>query len=237
MTERMWTNVHVLAADLALNQVSKNLVQQAADYIRYNPQASLTEYLDRLERLGDYFTAGKGGHLERADLRRALERVKEWPRDPRKTLLVLGWIARLIEYYTHRPEEAVKQSGISFLPLHPGAKLDGVVRDRDKDMVWVAVGSGQWGRATRRFDAEIGDKVRASVQSVTSPIRFDVDIVAVTQRIAPAVSRRVPQPVSLSKPQEPPQPSEADGEVSDKAKDILAAFQKIWAQKELENGE
>jgi len=104
-------------------------------------------------------------------------------------------------------------------------------------MVWVAVGSGQWGRATRRFDAEIGDKVRASVQSVTSPIRFDVDIVAVTQRIAPAVSRRVPQPVSLSKPQEPPQPSEADGEVSDKAKDILAAFQKIWAQKELENGE
>jgi len=228
MTNQMWVAAHTLAADLALNQVSKNLVQQAADYIQRNPQAILSEYLERLECLGDYFTAGKGGQLERMDLHRALDRVKKWPQDPQKTRMILGWMARLVEYYAHRPEEAMKRSEIHFLRLRPGEQLDGVVRERQKDIVWVTVGPGQRGHAARRFDVEIGDQVRVVVKSVANPIQFDVDIDSVTQRCTPVVE----QPRSSPQAQQPSQSPGVDDETSRRAEEILAGFRKIWAQEE-----
>lgn len=228
MTDRMWTIAHTLAADMALNQVSKNLVRQAAEYLRQTPQASLTDYLDRLEQLGDYFTAGKGGQLERADLRRVLERVK-WPQDLQKTLVVLGWTARLVEYYTHHRQEALERCGLQFLQLRRGDHRDGIVRNRWQNTVWVAIAPAQWGRASRRHNVEIGDEVQVAVTRVTNPTRFDVEIVSVKQRAAPMPSRS-------EQPPEPPAPPEPE-EVSDKAKDIFAAFQKIWAEQEGENAQ
>jgi hypothetical protein len=228
MTDQMWAITHRLAADLALNQVSKNLVQQAADHLRRMPQASLTDYLDRLERLGDYFSAGKSGQLERSDLRRVLERV-EWSRDAQKALAVLGWTARLVEYYTHRSQEAMEQCGLRFLLLRPGDHLDGVVRERRGGTVWVAVAPGQWGRATRRHNVEIGDQVQVAVQRVTNPIQFDVEIVSVTRPAAsePSQSERLP---------EPPAPPISD-EVSDEAKEIYAFLQEHWGKQEDKDAE
>ncbi len=225
MTDRMWTIAHRLAADLALNRVSKNLVQQAADYLRRMPQASLADWLDRLEQLGDYFSAGKSGQLERSELHRVLERVK-WSRDSQKAMAVLGWTARLVEYYARRRQEAMERCGLRFLPLHRGDFLDGVVRERqrNRNAVWVAVAPGQWGKTRWRSDVEIGDRVRIEVQRVTSPIRFGIEIVSVARPAAPQPSR--PKGVS-----EPPTPSASD-EVSGKAKEVYAFLQNRWAKQE-----
>lgn len=209
MTGQMWEIAHALAADLALNRVSKNLVQQTADYLRNNPQATLSDYLLRLEQLGDAFAGGKSGQFERKDLRRVLERVVRWPRSVDKTLLTLGWIARLVEYYAQHPEEASQRSGLAFLPLRPGAQHEGIVRERQKEQVWIALAPGQWGSATRKFDAEIGDRVRANVLKVESPVRFTVDIVEVVERATPPPSRPPRPPAQQPAPRQPTESEEA----------------------------
>lgn len=176
MTERMWEIAHTLAADLALNRVSKNLVQQTAGYLRSRPAASLSDYLARLERLGDAFAGGKSGRLERADLRRALGRV-EWPEDARR-VLILGWIARLVDYYAEHQAEAAQESRIEFVNMYPGQSLEGTVRERDKKrkQMWVAVAPGQWGVAPFREDVDVGDKVQVLVRRVKSPVSFEVEV-------------------------------------------------------------
>lgn len=235
MTDQMWRVAHTLAADLALSQVSKNLVQQAAGYVRQAAQASLADYLDRLEQLGDYFAAGKGGPLERVDLRRVLQRVKKWPQNVGETLAILRWTARLVGYYECNRQDAAARCGLDFVSLRQGDHYSGVVRDRHQDTVWVVVAPGQWGRASYRYGVEIGDEVEVAVTRVTdSPVQFDVEIVSVKQRaVSVPEQRKVPAEVVA--------PPESKGEepdaISKRAAELLESFQKTWAEEEETDGE
>lgn len=204
MTEKMWEIAHTLAADLALNRVSKNLVQQTAEYLRSQPKASLSDYLARLERLGDAFAGGKSGRLERADLRRALGRAK-WLKDTRSSTLILGWIARLVDYYAEHQAEAAPRSQLQFIELRQGQSLEGTVRERDKRQrqMWVAVAPGQWGAASFRDNVDVGDQVQVIVRRATSPVSFEVEVkISSPVRPAPPPKRsqsQVKPPTSKSK--------------------------------------
>ena len=238
MTERMWKIAHALAADLALNRVSRNLVQQAAEYLRHNPQATLGDYLLRLERLGDTFAGGKSGRLERKDLRRALGRVR-WPGDMDKTLLTLGWIARLVDYYAQRPDEASRHSGLRLLKLRPGAKYEGMVRERRRDRVWVVLAPGQWGQALRKFGVEIGDRVSVVVRRAQSPVRFTVDIVEVVERVVPSRPRPAPSAAQPPTTRRPTESKEEVGEdrISQAARSFYEFLQERQAEREERDGE
>ena len=71
---------------------------------------------------------------------------------------------------------------------------------------------------------EIGDQVQVKVRRVSSPIRFEVEIVSVRRPIAP----QQPAPQRRTEPSMP----SVDEPVSDKAKDLFAQLQAHWAAQE-----
>jgi hypothetical protein len=229
MTEQMWGIAHTLAADLALNRVSKNLVQQTAEYLRSRPEADLEDYLLRLERLGDAFAGGKSGQLERTDLRRALRRVG-WPRDDR-AVLTLGWVVRLIDYYARRPAEAADRSRLQFVNLHPGDSVKGTVRERSQQekRMWIAVAPGQWGTAGFHPAVDVGDEVQVSVRRVVSPIDFEVNLTdAPEQRRAQPVQAKSPAASGQRRTQPSPPPESPAGEdrISQSAQSVLETIRR-----------
>jgi hypothetical protein len=231
MTNKLWGLAHMLAADLALNRVSKNLVQDVITYVQHYPDTPVLEYAARLQQLSEtgHFQAGKSGPYEREDLYTALHRVKTWP-DAVHTRLLLAWVARLMDYYATAANlaEAIRRSRLPMHELAQGQPLTGKVRETDQRYVWVRVYSGQWGRAQRRGDVDIGDEVEVNVRRVTDKATFDVDIVAVTRR-APR-----PQPVTApaSTPAPAPEiPAERDEEIKEAAEDFMAFLRKKWGDK------
>jgi len=216
MNKDTWAMAHILAAELALNQVSKNLVQDLIEYLHTYPQATMAEYAERLVQLNirGYFLAGKSGEFERPDLGAALQRVPGWTSDTDRTCLILGWASRLIEYYAQNPPRAMKMSALEFVDVQQGMHFEGLVRDGDKDRVWVRIASGQWGRAARAKDVDLGDRVRVVVQSARSAIDFNVEIVEVLE-----YRQRSTKP---SIPEEPPTAPELEEGVSDAAKAFMA---------------
>ncbi len=231
MTGALWRLAHMLAADLALNRVSKNLVQNILTYTQYHPGTSVVEYVARLQQLNEtgHFQAGKSGPYEREDLYNAVQRVQTWPDDEKETRLVLAWVTRLIDYYAEATNRlaVIRLSQLRMLDVQPGQHLSGKVRKADKNNVWVRVQSGQWGCAQRKGDIEIGDEVDVSVRRVTNPATFDVDIVAVTRR----VPRRPPAspPPAQTRPDAEISP-ERDAEISAAANNFMAFLQKEWAK-------
>lgn len=227
MTQTLWRVAHMLAADMALNRVSKNLVRGASEYLLHYPEAALLEYAEHLESLGDLFAAGESGKLERVDFRRALQRVKSWPTEAQETRLLLEWVARLIAYYEQHPEEARDRSLLNFERLRSGRHLEGVVRECKKGTIWVQVASGQWGRG-RRQGEEVGDRVRVEITQAHSPTDFRVKVERVIQRVA----RPEPAQEESSPVEDIPEPPDSDDEVSESAKDFMAFLQKKWSEEE-----
>lgn len=229
MDNALWRLAHMLAADLALNRVSKNLVQNFLAFLQRYPGAAPAEYAGRLQQLNaaGHFDAGKSGPYEREDLCTALLRVETWP-DAARTRLALGWVTRLVDYYADpaNRDEAIRRSGLEMLALRPGERLPGKVRQADKKNVWVRVHSGQWGRAQCKGDIEIGAEVDVNVRRVTDPVTFDVDIVAVTRRIPR--ERELHEGIR-SKPDVTPEldiSPERDAEIRAKADEFMALLQK-----------
>lgn len=235
MAEQMrvrWRTVHRLAAELALNRVSKNLVQDVVTYLRAYPETPLLDYAARLKQLseGGYFQAGKSGPYERVDLHNALKRVSV--PDEADPALQLSWVARLIEYYTQVKLRAAHISDLSLPEPRRGEHLDGMVREMSRSTMWVRVASGQWGRARRSRDVDVGDEVEVEVTRVRSPVDFDVNFVRVIRRatpVTPTVPESEPEPLLIDVSEE------RDKEISEAADDFMAFLRQQW-DKEGEDG-
>jgi hypothetical protein len=231
-TKVKWRKVHPLAAELALNRVSKNLVQDVVTYLRAYPETPLLAYAKRLKQLSaeGYFQAGKSGPYERLDLYDALKRVKI--PDDADPALQLAWVARLIEYYTQHLHIAARASGLGLRKRRRGEQLSGTVREAFKSTAWVQVTSGQWGRARRRFNVEAGDEVTVQVTQARSRVDFDVDIVRVTKRRPPQTLPEVCQPTPASEEPFIEVSEERDEEISQAADDFMAFLQQKWESAE-----
>ena len=102
MTRQQWVVAHFMAGNLALRNVSKNLVLRFQEYLARHPDARPAEYLERQVRLGDAFAGGDDELRQRNELYQIFHKIAssapgtDWP-------LVLAWAARLMVAY--RPEE------------------------------------------------------------------------------------------------------------------------------------
>jgi hypothetical protein len=102
MTREQWTIAHILASNLALLNVSKNLVLGLQEYLARHPEATPDDYLERLVQLGDAFAGGEDELRQRRELSRIVRRAARSAPDA-EWLPVLSWAARLMVAY--RPEE------------------------------------------------------------------------------------------------------------------------------------
>jgi len=102
MTRYQWALAHSLAANLAVRNVSKNLLLGLHDYLTRHPGTQPDDYLDRLARLGDAFAGGEDELRQRRELQQIILDVGA--SDPSLDwALVLPWTVRLMLAY--RPEE------------------------------------------------------------------------------------------------------------------------------------
>jgi hypothetical protein len=102
LTRRQWTLAHFLAGNLALLDVSKNLVLGLQSYLARYPGARPDDYLKRLVRLEDAFAGGEDELRQRRELYKIMERAVHSVPDADWSL-ILAWTARLMVAY--RPEE------------------------------------------------------------------------------------------------------------------------------------
>jgi hypothetical protein len=116
---RLWKAAHTLAAELAQWSTDPNVLRMTAAYIKEYPDADLTDWLERLVRLGDYFTSSQQTGRYRQQVREGCRRVGErfGLSSGQEWAWVLGWAGRLMPYYDEYPVKARRRSEVpGFVP-------------------------------------------------------------------------------------------------------------------------
>jgi len=117
ISQREWTMIHRLAAELAQRDMDDNLVQSAAAYMKANPEADFQAWLTRLVQLGDLFGSSLQTGRYWHELWAACRRLEPQPQSGAEWATVLAWAARMQRYYETNMRQAVKISDVRYIDL------------------------------------------------------------------------------------------------------------------------